>query len=152
MPSQSRSGEYAAIVRAINQSQRALREIAVRTAAEFDLFPGEMDVLAALAEFGELRMGDLARGMSVSPPNATRFVKQLESKGLVRRARSKVSDREVKADLTARGQSVNRACGAKLEAALGTRIRGVLDKKDRETVLGLLDRFSDSGRPAAVTP
>ena len=95
------------LVRAVGQVQRMFREIAIGIAADFDLFLGEMDALMALAESGELRMGDVAKRMSISPTNATRLIKQLEGKGLVRRTRSMASNREVFACLTARGVSVN---------------------------------------------
>ena len=63
------------LVRAVGQVQRMFREIAIGIAADFDLFLGEMDALMALAESGELRMGDVAKRMSISPTNATRLIK-----------------------------------------------------------------------------
>jgi DNA-binding MarR family transcriptional regulator len=117
----------------------------MRTAAEFDLLPGEMDVLLALAKTEDMRMGDMAQKMAISPPNATRLVKQMEAKGLVRRARSQTSNRVVLVCLTERGASVDRACGQKLEAALRASVDAVLNEADRERLRALLNRICDTG-------
>ena len=133
---------YVTLARAIGRAQRISREIAAVTAAEFDLFPSELNVLLALAEAGEMRMGDVAKRLSISPSNATRLVKRLEGNALLRRARSMASNREVMVALTARGQSINRACGPKLEAAFRAHIDAALSEPDQHS---LLDRFNGAG-------
>ena len=88
---------------------------------------------------------DMAQKMAISPPNATRLVKQMEAKGLVRRARSQTSNRVVLVCLTERGASVDRACGQKLEAALRASVDAVLNEADRERLRALLNRICDTG-------
>ena len=108
----------------INRVHRVLQGVSAEVAGRNDLYVGEMEALAALGHGGSaMRMGDMARAMLVSAPNATRIVKQLEDRGFAQRGPSAKSDREVIVRLTARGEDAFRACLPQLE----TDLQGVLD-------------------------
>jgi DNA-binding MarR family transcriptional regulator len=60
-------------------------------------------MVATLGNTQGLRMHDLAQRMVTSPQNVTRVARALEARGLVERARSERSGREVICRLTAAG-------------------------------------------------
>lgn len=70
-----------------------------------DLLLTEFDMLGALGNTDGLRMGELAAALITSPGNVTRVAQTLEKRGLVQRARSPKSDREVLARLTPEGET-----------------------------------------------
>lgn len=108
----------------INRVHRVLQGVSAEVAERNDLFVGELDAIAALGGGGNgMRMGDMARAMLVSAPNATRIVKQLEDRGLAQRGPSAKSDREVIVRLTVKGEDAFRACLPQLE----TELQGALD-------------------------
>lgn len=107
----------------IHRVHRVLQGVSAEVAGRNDLYVGEMEALAALGRGSAMRMGEMARAMLVSAPNATRIVKQLEDKGFAQRGPSAKSDREVIVRLTAKGEDSLRACLPQLE----TELQGALD-------------------------
>jgi DNA-binding MarR family transcriptional regulator len=85
-------------------------------------------VLAVLAQAGEQRQIDLAELTSIDTSTLSRLVKTVQRLGLVSRARSAESLREVRIALTARGRAVvksliPRALDYETEAARGLSLR-----------------------------
>jgi DNA-binding MarR family transcriptional regulator len=108
----------------INRVHRVLQGIGADVAGRCNLYLGEMEALAALGRGGSaMRMGDMARAMLVSAPNATRIVKQLENRGFAERGPSAKSDREVIVRLTEKGEDAFQTCLRELE----TELQGALD-------------------------
>src|SRR5262245_55827625 len=93
------------VMRTVLRANAALRDAheAILNPLGFTLT--DFDMIAALGNTEGLRMTELARHMMTSPSNVTRVCKGLEAKGLVTRARSASSDREVLARLTPKGDA-----------------------------------------------
>ncbi len=94
------------LLRALHRSYRDVHCADSANLRQWGLQHSEFDVIATLGNTCGVRMGDIARRTLSSPANVTRIVKRLEQRGLVARARSATSDREVVARLTAEGESL----------------------------------------------
>ena len=88
-----------------------------------------------------MRMGDMARAMLVSAPNATRIVKQLEARGLAQRGPSAKSDREVIVRLTVKGEDAFRACLPQLETGLQGALESLLLDGEQDQLYQLLRKL-----------
>jgi MarR family 2-MHQ and catechol resistance regulon transcriptional repressor len=129
------------VLRRIWRAAAKLRELHQPHFERIGMPIGEFDLLSALGNTGGLRMRDLAEAMITTAPNVTRVCSVMEEKGLVKRQRSEVSDREVVARLTPAGekrfeqvfpQTVNYSA-----AILDTG----LTHKELETLASLLDKL-----------
>ncbi len=130
------------LVGLIYRAHRALQGIGNDVAERNGLYIGEMDAIVTLGRAGGMRMGDMARAMLVSAPNATRIVKQLEGRGLAQRGRSSTSDREVIVRLTAKGEEAYQGCLPQLQRESATYVDGVLSAEDQQQLRGLLDKLA----------
>lgn len=98
------------LFRNLMRARHLMYKKASEVAASLGLHAAEMNVIDILGKFGPISMGRLSRETFISPANTTNTVKKLEQAGLVRRNRSKTSDREVTVGLTAEGKSIFRKC------------------------------------------
>ena len=97
---------YVSIFRSIMRANHQLLKLGAEVAAEFDLHLAEMNVIDMLGKHGPLAMGKLSRVTFISPSNTTHTVKKLESNKLVKRERSKDSERVVTVCLTSKGENL----------------------------------------------
>ncbi len=125
----------------INRVHRVLQGVSAEVAGRNDLYVGEMEALAALGRGSAMRMGDMARAMLVSAPNATRIVKQLEDRGFAQRGPSAKSDREVIVRLTAKGEDAVRACLPQLETGLQVALDSALSDGEQDQLYQLLGKL-----------
>ena len=130
------------LVGLIYRAHRALQGIGNEVAERNGLYIGEMDAIITLGRAGGMRMGDMARAMLVSAPNATRIVKQLEGRGLAQRGRSSTSDREVIVRLTPKGEEAYRGCLPQLEHDAGSLVDGVLSADEQRQLGALLEKLA----------
>jgi len=126
----------------IYRAHRAFQGIGNEVAERNGLYIGEMDAIITLGRAGGMRMGDMARAMLVSAPNATRIVKQLEGRGLAQRGRSSTSDREVIVRLTPKGQEAYQGCLPQLEHDAASLVDGVLSADEQRELGVLLDKLA----------
>ena len=133
------------IVNQVNQAHRVFNDMGGEVAARFALFVGEMDVINVLGKIGSHRMGQMARRLLISPPNATRIVKQLEEKGLVHRSRSEASDREVIVRLTEEGSKLYNECFPQIACEAQARFDTALSPEEQSTLLTLLQKLNGKG-------
>ena len=131
------------LLRALHRAPRRIERVDGAGIALHGLQRAEFDVVATLGNTEGLRMGELASRMLTSPANVTRLVKALEKRGLVRRERSRTSDREVVARLTARGAALfERSYPAQVEY-LRAAFEARLTPRQQETLIDLLGRLED---------
>ena len=91
------------LLRALVESHDRLRKLDDRQIRSYGLSTAEFDCLVTLGVEQPLRMCDLAERSLLTKSHATQIVKQLETKGLVSRQRSRQSEREVLVSLTPEG-------------------------------------------------
>lgn len=129
----------------INRVHRVLQGVGAEVAGRYDLYLGEMEALAALGRGGSaMRMGDMARAMLFSAPDATRIVKQLENRGFAERGPSAKSDREVIVRLTAKGEDAFQACLPELETKLQGALDSVLADREQDQLCRLLLKLAET--------
>jgi DNA-binding MarR family transcriptional regulator len=103
---ESRTGEeeFIASLRSFLGAVRAARGRVVREASELSL--SQHDVLLALADRGELRVGEVADAAGIAAPTATRMLDGLERAGIVERTASAEDRRAVTVKLTGEGRKL----------------------------------------------
>src|SRR5690625_1294709 len=91
----------------LESSTQLLELINRRLLARHDMSLFDFLALEALARSadGSVRMGDLAHAMVLSPSRLTELMRRLESRGLVRRNRSRTDGRGVIASVTREGRA-----------------------------------------------
>lgn len=103
--------------------------MASENAAQFELHIAEMNVVDILGKYGPLSMGELSETTFVAPSSTTRTVKKLATMGLVRRQRSRESERVVTVFLTKKGKALFKQCYPRIleraEGFLEERLTGV---------------------------
>jgi DNA-binding MarR family transcriptional regulator len=104
---------------------------------ELGLFPGQEQVLQALAESESLTMGDLADLLRVRPPTASKTIARLASQGLVARQLTKDDARIVRVRLTDEGAK-RAAAITQLWDELEEQLLTGLDGKERKRLRKLL--------------
>jgi MarR family transcriptional regulator, organic hydroperoxide resistance regulator len=97
--------ELAGAVEAVYYAMRRARSATALQSAE-GLSTAQVTMLEPLLDENGLSTGRLAQAASVSLPTATRMLKQLETRGYVRRDRSPEDDRVVLTRLTERGREI----------------------------------------------
>lgn len=109
----------------------AARRHRVRTAAllsEIGLFPGQDKVLQSLAAADGLSMSEIAAGLNVRPPTASKMIARMAAQGLVERRGRESDARLVLVSITAEGLS--RVDG----------LRKISKRVERESLAGLDDK------------
>jgi DNA-binding MarR family transcriptional regulator len=102
----ARSGASQQTARAVEQASLAFVEITVAAvAADGGISLQQLRALLALERSGPVNLSAFAAGIDASLPSASRLVGRLEEAGLVQRATSARSRREVEVRLTSAGRS-----------------------------------------------
>jgi len=111
------------------RARHQLHQMASENAAQFELHIAEMNVVDILGKYGPLSMGELSETTFVAPSSTTRTVKKLATMGLVRRQRSRESERVVTVFLTKKGKALFKQCYPRIleraEGFLEERLTGV---------------------------
>jgi len=113
---------------------------ALASAAARNLTSTQFDGLRFLARHPDCTIGDIAQGLVVSYPAATRLVSRLENRGLVTRAHAETDQRVVQVALTDSGTQAERSTRAR-RAALLNRILEALPDSRRRTLVTSLERL-----------
>jgi DNA-binding MarR family transcriptional regulator len=111
------------------------------------LFPGQEQVLEALADRDAVTMSELADVLRVRPPTASKTISRLSAAGLVERRSTNGDGRVVHVALTAAGREKASAI-AGLATTIEDEINAHLDSKDRKRLRKLLRRVDKGLRNA----
>lgn len=103
---------------------RQVRHVSATMLAAWDLNPSQARALRALTRHGEMRPGELARHLRITPRSATEFVDGLADRGLVERVADPGDRRAVRLRLTERGAST----AAAIHEARAEEARRVFDR------------------------
>ncbi len=122
------------LMRARHQMYKKASEVAAR----IGLHTAEMNVIDILGKYGPLSMGRVSRETFISPANTTSTVKKLEQARLVKRNRSKNSDREVTVSLTAEGRRIFRKCYPRILDEVHSHVRVRLTKREMAELASIL--------------
>lgn len=141
--SEAKSGRADPATEAVLVGSRALVGVAARSLAamEDNITLVQYRALVLLASRGDLNVGALAERLGVHQSTATRLCDRLVSKGLIDRATSAESRREVLLSLTRAGQS--------LVGAVTARRRDEIAKIMTRLTPGQRDRLADALRAFA---
>lgn len=127
---------------------RQLRHTSAETLAAWDLTPSQARALVTLARHDEMRPGDLARHLRITPRSATEVVDGLAGPGLVERTADPADRRATLLRLTDRGTTTARAIrDARVEET--HRFFGRLsddDRSDLARILATLRHGADGDR------
>jgi len=133
-----------------NEAVQVLQDIVLRVSAEssgnwmgLDVTMPQMKVLMLLRENGALRVGILARHLSVSTPTITGIVDRLVRQELVRREDDPSDRRVVLNALTKRGEEMMDRLRHKGDAELA-RVVEALTQEEQAHLTHLLKRLRDS--------
>jgi DNA-binding MarR family transcriptional regulator len=137
------------LMRALHRAIRYLDHEDRSQVANYGLQLSEFDVVATLGSAGGLRMSDLADRMLTSAPNVTRVVKRLEERGLVRRVRGELSDREVVAHLTSEGEALYERVYPEHYHFLDNLFSHRFEQRDIRELIDLLERIPANSEPDA---
>jgi len=119
---------------------RGVDERALASAAAKDLTATQFDALRFLARHPGCTVGDVASGLVVSYPAATRLITRLEKRGLASRAVGRPDRRVVCVALTDSGTQTERSTRAK-RAALLNKVMENLPASRRRSLVASLERF-----------
>ena len=107
--------------------------------AALSLFPGQEQVIEALARDGSMAMGELAALLSVRPPTVSKTIARLSTQGLVTRTADDGDGRMVRVQLTEAGLERAEALGG-LMREVEAEMLAAFDGKDRKRLRKLLRR------------
>lgn len=108
--------------------------------ARYDISPAQMLILDILNHKNSMRMGELAKYLSVSLPATTGIVDRLMKLGLVVRANSPVDRRVVNIDIAAKGKKIVKECRQAKQRTI-IEIFGGLSEADRDKYLEILRKI-----------
>ncbi|HET7683560.1 MAG TPA: MarR family transcriptional regulator [Marmoricola sp.] len=147
---QAREDRLDALMRASRVVTAAIVRSLTHTRAELSIT--QLRVLVMLAARAPMSIGDVAAELEVNASNASRTCDRLVGRGLLERRVADEDRRQVRLDLTARGQAL-------VDAVLDQRRRmfaAVLDEMPapaQQRLLGALEEFSAAaGRVALIRP
>jgi DNA-binding MarR family transcriptional regulator len=126
-------------------ASRALVGVAARSLAIADtkVTLPQYRALVLLASRGEQNVSGLADALEIHPSTATRLFDRLFAKGLIERATSEESRREVTVCLTPAGRSLVRTVTQRRKREL-RRILEELDPAAQRQMITAFDRFADA--------
>lgn len=117
-----------------------ITERALSSGAAKGLTRTQFDGLRFLARHPNCSVGELAAGLAVSYPAATRLMNRLEKRGMAARAPSEGDGRVVQVALTELGAQVERSVRAKRTGLLAKVIENLSDSR-RRSLVSDLERF-----------
>ena len=130
-------------LRAVFMSNALLRDLHKGLLASLGLSLSEFDLIAALGNTQGMRMTDIAMHMISSASNITRLCAALEKRGLVKRQRSRESDREVLAKLTPAGEKLFQSTFQKVPNYTRQIMDSGLTLSEQKQLTALLDKLMD---------
>jgi DNA-binding MarR family transcriptional regulator len=130
------------IFRSIMRTYNRLHGIGSDIADDFGLHLAEMNVVDMLGRHGPLSMGELSRIIFIAPSSTTRTVKNLQSLGLVKRARSAESERVVMVSLTKAGNSLFKKSYPAILLSVQDCLTSTLNKTERKALAKLLKKLA----------
>ncbi len=136
------------LLRALYRAQRRVREVDGVGIARHGLAESEFDVVMTLGNTSGLRMCEIASRTLTSPANVTRVVKELERKGLVRRTRGTLSDREVVTALTPEGERLFERAYPAQHDYVARAFDAILSPAEQRQLASLLTRLAALAVPA----
>lgn len=128
---------------------RLHRARTARSLVSLGLFPGQEQVLEALAERESMTMSELADILRVRPPTASKTIGRLSAAGLIERRAGSADGRVVHVALTEAGRAKAAAIEA-LAADIETEATSQLDPKDRKRLRKLLKRVAKGLKGGAL--
>jgi DNA-binding MarR family transcriptional regulator len=133
------------VVDGVLRASRALVAVAARSIAQADdtVTLPQYRALVALAARGPLNMGAVAGELGVHSSTATRMCDRLVAKGLIERAMSPVSRREVTVRLAPEGRRLLQRVTASRRREIGEIVAKVPEAL-REAMVDALQAFSDA--------
>jgi DNA-binding MarR family transcriptional regulator len=126
---------------------RLHRARTARLLESLGLFPGQEQVLEALAMRESMSMSELAEVLRVRPPTASKTIARLSALGLIERRTADGDGRVVRVALTARGHETAQAVEA-LALDIEAEVVADLDAKERRRLRKLIRRVERSLRVA----
>jgi DNA-binding MarR family transcriptional regulator len=111
------------------------------------LFPGQEQVIEALADRDAMSMSELAEVLRVRPPTASKTIARLSAAGLIERKGAGSDGRVVRVGLTPEGREKATAIEA-LALDIEGEVTSNLDSKDRRRLRKLLKRVEKGLRSA----
>ncbi|WEJ69847.1 MarR family transcriptional regulator [Pseudomonas sp. PSE14] len=125
---------------ALRRAQLSVFQHLVNELAKFDLRPAQFTALAIIESNPGLMQADLARALSVEPPQLVPLLNKLETRALAVRVRCKPDKRSYGIFLSKAGETLLKqlkdvALQSDLEATAG------LSDAEREQLLGLLQKI-----------
>ena len=137
-------GAEAALNEAWERFFAALRRAKGRAARQdgTELSLSQYQLIAALREGPEARIGELAESAGVAPPTATRMLDGLERDGIVSREHAEDDRRAVIVRLTARGRELLEQKQARVVEKRRA-LFASLSAEEREQAAALLDRLAE---------
>ena len=108
---------------------------------EHGLNEQEWRIIRALMEVDQIEIGELAEGVFILKPSATRTIKNLQARGIVTRTRSRADQRRAFISLTARGRELFEQLGPVNEAEYA-RITDLIGEDDMQELYDLLRRLT----------
>lgn len=119
------------------QASKAYRQRSSSVLGRLNLYPGQDQILKALADSDGQTMGSLAATLSVQPPTVTKMVARLGAQGLVQRRQQADDARSAKVFLTPAGEQLIEELDKALRGLEKDALRDV-DDKDRKRIRKLL--------------
>jgi DNA-binding MarR family transcriptional regulator len=104
------------------------------------LYPGQDQIVLALAEEDGQTPGQLALRLGVRPPTVTKTINRLQSQGFLARQASEQDGRQAHVFLTEAGRDTIKAIEKSVRKTQKIALKG-LDKKDQKTLSRLLQRI-----------
>ncbi len=129
------------LFRNLMRARHLMHKKASEVAESIGLHAAEMNVIDILGKFGPISMGRLSSETFISPSNTTSTVKKLEQAGLVKRSRSKTSDREVTVSLTVEGRRIFRKCYPRILGEAYAHMNKRLTRKEKQSLAEVLRKF-----------
>jgi DNA-binding MarR family transcriptional regulator len=104
------------------------------------LYPGQDQIMLALADEDGQTPGQLALRMGVRPPTITKTINRLQSQGFLAKQASEQDGRQAHVFLTDNGRDAIRAIEKSVRKTQKLALKG-LDKKEQKTLTKLLRRI-----------
>jgi DNA-binding MarR family transcriptional regulator len=130
------------VFRAFVTALRLHRRLMLGVLADRDMHPGQAFCLRLLTVNDGIAQRDLAAGLHIAPPTASKMLRAMEKAGLVERRPDASDQRLARVHITARGRDLE----ARLhEAAAGyvDETIATLPEEDRRELARLLDELND---------
>lgn len=130
------------ILRTVHRTSQFLLDNASEAFADSGLPTSELDAIFTLGNTDGMRMSDIAARMLTTAPNVTRVIKNLETRGLVRRCINPKSERETIASLTPEGEAIFAEYYPRAYRATRDLINGCLTDAQQLELIRLLEKIT----------